>query len=98
MEQQTFRLELLSPTFLGDAEQKAAWRTPPIKAQLRRWWRVAMFARGHRLPGLRQQEGELFGDATTDKDAGALCKEEEERIRQREEQQRQAKIASLPET
>ena len=63
MEQRHLTLELLTPTFLGDAAQSAAWRTPPIKAQLRRWWRVAAFARGVRLPRLRTLEGELFGDA-----------------------------------
>lgn len=63
MEQRHLTLELLTPTFLGDAQQTAAWRTPPIKAQLRRWWRVAAFAKGMRLPALRNLEGKLFGDA-----------------------------------
>ncbi|MBK1735771.1 hypothetical protein CKO15_10870 [Halorhodospira abdelmalekii] len=63
MEQRNFTLEVLTPTFLGDAGQSAAWRSPPIKAQLRRWWRVAAFAQGVRLPELRLLEGRLFGDA-----------------------------------
>jgi CRISPR-associated protein Cmr1 len=68
MEQRSTTCELLSPAFLGDANQRAAWRTPPFKAQLRRWWRVAMWARAVRLPELRTIEGYLFGDAAGQSD------------------------------
>ena len=61
--QRTTTIRLLSPGFVGDAQQNAAWRTPPFKAQLRQWWRVAMVAKGIDVAGLRQLEGELFGDA-----------------------------------
>ena len=63
MEQRDIELELLAPAFLGDANQYAAWRTPPIKNLLRRWWRVAMAARGMRLADIRYDEGRLFGTA-----------------------------------
>ena len=63
MEQRDIELELLAPAFLGDANQCAAWRTPPIKNLLRRWWRVAMAARGKRLTEIRHDEGRLFGTA-----------------------------------
>jgi CRISPR-associated protein Cmr1 len=40
MTQLRYRLTFLTPAFLGNAEQSAQWRTPPIKALLRQWWRV----------------------------------------------------------
>ncbi len=36
-----YTVRFLTPAFLGDAEQNGRWRTPPFKAQLRQWWRVA---------------------------------------------------------
>lgn len=63
MEQREVTIRFLAPAFLGDAEQKAAWRVPPFKAQLRQWWRVVMAARGCSLPEMRVAEGRLFGDA-----------------------------------
>ena len=66
MEQRHIELELLAPAFLGDAEQRAAWRTPPIKAELRRWWRLAMAVQGARLADIRQMEGQFFGTAAGD--------------------------------
>ncbi len=59
-------VKFLSPTFLGDAQQNAAWRTPPFKHVLREWWRVAYAAEhGFRndVAGMRQQEAVLFGHA-----------------------------------
>lgn len=59
------RLCFLSPAFLGDAEPKGAWRTPPFKHLLRAWWRVAWAAEHD--PGdwrrMRHEEGVLFGHA-----------------------------------
>ncbi|HXG33142.1 MAG TPA: hypothetical protein VNJ11_07245 [Bryobacteraceae bacterium] len=59
-------VRFLTPAFLGDAEQKARWRTPPFKALLRQWWRVA-FATKHQhavtVAQIRQAEGRLFGNA-----------------------------------
>jgi hypothetical protein len=37
----TYRVSFTTPAFLGDAEQNGQWRTPPFKALLRQWWRVA---------------------------------------------------------
>lgn len=64
MKTQTLPLQLLSPAFLGDAEQKGVWRTPPIKALLREWWRIAAGREANYEHGkLREEEGLLFGNA-----------------------------------
>jgi CRISPR-associated protein Cmr1 len=55
-----------TPAFLGDAQQNGRWRTPPFKAQLRQWWRVAYAAKhGFRVSvaDMRREEGLLFGNA-----------------------------------
>lgn len=70
MKKTELRIELLSPAFLGDAEQKGVWRTPPLKALLREWWRIAVGpAAGYRHQTLREQEGGLFGNAWLDSGA-----------------------------
>jgi CRISPR-associated protein Cmr1 len=61
-----FTVRFNTPAFLGDADQKGAWRTPPFKALLRQWWRVA--AAGEKgvdfqSDRLREKEGLLFGHA-----------------------------------
>lgn len=57
-------VRLLTPAFLGDAEQKGVWRSPPFKALLRQWWRVAAAKEhGYRYEALREAEGRLFGHA-----------------------------------
>lgn len=64
-----FKICLNAPAFLGDADQKGVWRTPPIKAMLREWWRVAAAPeQGYRHEQLRQNEGKLFGNAWLDDD------------------------------
>ena len=64
-----FEIRLDSPAFLGDAEQKGVWRTPPIKAMLREWWRVAAAPEhGYHHEQLRQIEGKLFGNAWLEND------------------------------
>ena len=69
MEKRTYELTFLTPAFLGDAEQNARWRTPPIKHLLRAWWRVAWaqdhdFKTDHRaIQEMRTAEGNLFGNA-----------------------------------
>ena len=63
MERIKHTVSFLTPAFLGDAEQNAVWRSPPFKAELRRWWRMAMIARTGSLGELRSIEGCLFGDA-----------------------------------
>lgn len=62
----TYRLSFNTPAFLGNAEQQGQWRTPPIKALIRQWWRVAYAAEhGHRVnvADMRRAEGRLFGVA-----------------------------------
>jgi CRISPR-associated protein Cmr1 len=59
-------MQFLTPAFLGNAGQTAQWRTPPIKAQLRQWWRVVYAADqpgGVDVATMRQAEGRLFGVA-----------------------------------
>jgi CRISPR-associated protein Cmr1 len=61
-----YRMSFVGPASVGDADQAARWRTPPIKAQLRQWWRVAYAAGcGHRVDvdALRRAEARLFGAA-----------------------------------
>jgi len=71
MQQLTYRLRFLTPAFLGNAEQSAQWRTPPIKALLRQWWRVAYRAEhsGASVPAMRNAEGRLFGHAWLENDS-----------------------------
>ncbi|MDR2261226.1 MAG: hypothetical protein LBE06_09955, partial [Azoarcus sp.] len=63
----TFTLGFTSPAFLGDAEQNGAWRTPPVKALLRQWWRVAYAAAQDNfqvdVTRMRKEEAALFGHA-----------------------------------
>jgi CRISPR-associated protein Cmr1 len=65
-----YTVRFLCPAFLGNAEQSGQWRTPPFKALLRQWWRVA-YAAGNGFPAnanaMRSAEGALFGAAA---DAG----------------------------
>jgi CRISPR-associated protein Cmr1 len=64
--ERSYRLSFNTPAFLGNAQQTAQWRTPPIKALLRQWWRVAYAAdqaSGVDIARMRRAEGELFGVA-----------------------------------
>ena len=66
----TFPLTLATPAYLGDAAQDACWRTPPLKALLRQWWRIAIAAQvDYDHLRIRQREGELFGNAWLDSGA-----------------------------
>jgi CRISPR-associated protein Cmr1 len=61
-----YTLRFVTPAFLGNAEQDGQWRTPPIKALLRQWWRVAYAAdqRGATdIAMMKSAEGNLFGVA-----------------------------------
>ncbi|MDS4057093.1 MAG: hypothetical protein RKP73_00800 [Candidatus Contendobacter sp.] len=64
MVKQDYTVSFVTPAFLGDAEQNGVWRTPPFKALLRQWWRVAA-AKDHDYDHvkLREAEGRLFGNA-----------------------------------
>jgi CRISPR-associated protein Cmr1 len=72
MKQLQYQLRFLTPAFLGNAEQSAQWRTPPIKALLRQWWRVVYAAENGfavRLDEMRHEEGRLFGHAWLEDDS-----------------------------
>lgn len=62
-----------TPAFLGNAQRDGQWRTPPFKALLRQWWRVAYAAERQfsvDVDEMRRDEGRLFGHAwlTDDRD------------------------------
>lgn len=66
-----YTLSFTTPAFMGNAEQNAQWRTPPIKALLRQWWRVAYAAEkkfAMRVDEMRHEEGLLFGHAWLEND------------------------------
>jgi CRISPR-associated protein Cmr1 len=67
-----YRVRFNTPAFLGNAEQAGQWRTPPFKALLRQWWRVAYAAGRHHQANLvdemRQEENRLFGTAADDRE------------------------------
>ena len=69
MKELKYKISFATPAFLGNAEQSAQWRTPPFKALLRQWWRVAA-ASDHNYDAkkLRETEGRLFGHAWLDTD------------------------------
>ena len=64
--QLSYTVRFLCPAFLGNAEQSGQWRTPPFKALLRQWWRVAYAADNRfavKFQDVRIAEGQLFGAA-----------------------------------
>ena len=62
-----YTLSFNTPAFLGNAEQQAQWRTPPIKALIRQWWRVVKAPQVRfNVAELRTAEGALFGSASDD--------------------------------
>lgn len=66
----SYHIRFLTPAFLGNASQQAQWRTPPIKALLRQWWRVAVAQRvGFDVDRLRRAEHDLFGVAADGSDS-----------------------------
>ncbi len=59
-------LTLNTPAFLGNAEQQAQWRTPPLKSAIRYWWRWIWMAEHKFLEDIermRFEEGRIFGTA-----------------------------------
>lgn len=57
-------MRLVTPAFLGGADQGSEWRTPPIKALLRQWWRIAFAPKvNFDEDELREAEGVLWGHA-----------------------------------
>ena len=74
MRELTYQVSFNTPAFLGNAEQQAQWRTPPFKAVLRQWWRVAYAAsKDFRVDvaAMRNEEGRLFGHAWLEHDHDA---------------------------
>jgi CRISPR-associated protein Cmr1 len=66
MIQYEYQIRFDTPAFLGNADQTGQWRTPPFKALLRQWWRVAFAAGRHSavdVDAMRREEGLLFGVA-----------------------------------
>jgi CRISPR-associated protein Cmr1 len=71
MRELTYQVSFNTPAFLGNAEQQAQWRTPPFKALLRQWWRVAYAASKNfrsDVAAMREAEGKLFGHAWLEHD------------------------------
>lgn len=71
MQKREYQVTFKTPAFLGDAEQNGRWRTPPFKALLRQWWRVAYAAdQGFHvnIAGMCREEGRLLGHAWLDDD------------------------------
>jgi CRISPR-associated protein Cmr1 len=71
MKQLHYTVRFNTPAFLGNAEQSAQWRTPPFKALLRQWWRVAYAADKNfsvNVDAMRREEGLLFGHAWLEND------------------------------
>jgi CRISPR-associated protein Cmr1 len=67
MIQREYTVRFLTPAFLGNAEQSGQWRTPPFKALLRQWWRVAVAKSfNYDVAKMREVEGRLFGNAWLD--------------------------------
>lgn len=88
-----YKIQFLSPVFLGNAEQNAQWRTPPIKALLRQWWRVAYAAdQGFvvNVADMRREEGLLFGNAWLEE---SFCKS---RVRMRLDRWDAGKLPQWP--
>lgn len=71
MKKLEYQVTFTTPAFLGNAEQSGQWRTPPFKALLRQWWRVA-YAADHgfhvNIADMRREEGRLFGHAWLEDD------------------------------
>jgi len=71
MQTREYTVRFNTPAFLGNAEQSGQWRTPPFKALLRQWWRVA-YAAGQgfnvNVTEMREAEGKLFGNAWLEND------------------------------
>ncbi len=62
-----YRLNFATPAFLGNAQQQAQWRSPPIKALIRQWWRVVKAPQVcFNVAELRKSEAVLFGTASDD--------------------------------
>lgn len=71
MKKLEYTVRFNTPAFLGNADQAGQWRTPPFKALLRQWWRVAYAAEKQfkaNVATMREEEGVLFGHAWLEDD------------------------------
>jgi CRISPR-associated protein Cmr1 len=74
MKRSTYYLRLVTPAFLGNAKQQGEWRTPPVKALFRQWWRVLLFSQSLNkdkplsIHSLREREAATFGHAWLEDD------------------------------
>jgi len=60
--------QVVTPMFLGGADQEAQWRAEPFKALVRYWWRVTC----NDLPGEKtslEEEGRVFGRAGDERES-----------------------------
>lgn len=62
--------EVVTPMFLGNANQNAEWRAEPFKSLMRYWWRVAFGSRKSDWEDLLSSESALFGSAGSDDGKG----------------------------
>lgn len=70
MKQKSNVVRFITPAFLGNAEQAGQWRTPPFKALLRQWWRVAVAQEmNFDTKAMREREGKIFGTAADNKES-----------------------------
>jgi len=91
MEKITYDIQFTVPAFLGDAEQQSAWRTPPFKALIQHWWRVAVAQEhGYDWCKIRESEGKLFGHAWLDNGSWAM----RSRVRIKLDQQKAGELLS----
>lgn len=71
MKKLTAIYRIVTPMFIGDAEQKASSIRPPsIKGALRFWWRALNWGRCKDLQALHREEGRLFGAAVQENSGG----------------------------
>lgn len=72
MHELSYQISFNTPAFLGNALQQAQWRTPPIKALIRQWWRMVKAPElGRDVAALRRAEAQLFGSAADDGPSGS---------------------------
>lgn len=72
MRQLEYQVSFNTPAFLGNAEQQAQWRTPPFKALIRQWWRVAKAPTvNYDYKKLLTEENALFGAASDSSGGGS---------------------------
>jgi len=75
-ERMEFDVEVITPMFLGGADQKTAeLRSASLKGLLRFWWRAA--SRIEDAVALREKENHIFGSAETNKSCVSIHTEDE---------------------